>query len=246
MQIKKVGLFIFFCSVISINIRAQEADSTILADTLTTAFHHSDTTLPKRKFVTFPPHLDTSKQGYKLRNQEAKFGRSFGRGLGIVFGYNTMITSILLTLPEDISKWNKKNYGNQFKKAYTNPPAVDHDKWYINYLGHPYQGTIYYNSMRSQGAKVWQSGLFCLGSVWLWEYTIEAGFEQPSVQDLIVTPGAGILLGELFHFSTVRMSRNGYKWYEKMFVCLFNPTFAINNGFKYAQKKLPASNFVAP
>ncbi|MFN8286653.1 MAG: DUF3943 domain-containing protein [Chitinophagales bacterium] len=78
----------------------------------------------------------------------------------------------------------------------------------------------------------WQSGLFSLGHGMLWEYVIEGGMEQPSVQDIIVTPVAGSLLGELFHFSTLRMSRNGFKWYEKLFVCVFNPMFALNNGFK--------------
>ena len=62
------------------------------------------------------------------------------------------------------------------------------------------------------------------------------GMEQPSIQDLIVTPLAGSLLGELIHFGTVQMSRNGFKWYEKAFVCIFNPMFAINNGFRYAGK----------
>lgn len=192
----------------------------------------------------FPAHADTSAQFFILRNQEGKFGRKFLRGSLINLSYNSAITGLLLVLPEDISKWNKSNYGNQFKKSFTHAPVVDKDKWYINYIGHPYQGTFYYNSIRSQGAKIWQSSLFCLGSVWIWEYTIEAGFEQPSIQDLVVTPVAGILLGELFHFGTIKMSKNGFKWYEKMFVSIFNPTFAINNGFKYANK--PKINTAIP
>ena len=124
------------------------------------------------------------------------------------------------------------SYRENFKNAYTKPPVIDHDVWYINYIGHPYQGSWYYNAYRSQGAKWWQSALFSFGHSTFWEYLIESGFERPSVQDLIVTPVIGSLLGELFHFSTMKMSKNGFKWYEATFVSLFNPMFAINNGFK--------------
>lgn len=230
--------FILVCFILCadfINVKSQTADTVLTVDTVVINRDSAIDSTVKRKFVFYPPHADTlCKKGCRLRNEETKFGRKLGRGLVFTFGYNSMITGLLLAMPEDISKWNKANYKNQLKSAYTGPPVIDHDKWYINYLGHPYQGTIYYNALRSQGANVWQSALFCAGSVWLWEYTIEAGFEQPSIQDLIVTPGAGILLGELFHYSTIRMSRNGYAWYEKMIVSLINPTFAINNGFKFA------------
>ena len=230
--------FILVCFILCAdfnNVKSQSADTVLSADTVVINRDNRIDSTAKRKFVFYPPRADTTcKKGCRLRNEETKFGRKLGRGLVFTFGYNSMITGLLLVMPEDVSKWNKANYKNQLKSAYTGPPVIDHDKWYINYLGHPYQGTIYYNALRSQGANVWQSALFCAGSVWLWEYTIEAGFEQPSIQDLIVTPGAGILLGELFHYSTIRMSRNGYTWYEKMVVSILNPTFAINNGFKFA------------
>jgi hypothetical protein len=191
----------------------------------------------KKEKKRFNPYFNTTYNRFVLKNEDAKFSKKLLRGTIITLGYHASITALLLVVPQEISKWNTSNYRNQFVNAYTHPPVIDNDKWYINYVGHPYQGAFYYNSMRSQGAKIWQSGLFCLGSTWLWEYSIEAGFEQPSIQDLIVTPCAGILLGELFHFSTIKMSRNGFKWYEKIFVCVFNPTFAMNNGFKYANTK---------
>lgn len=85
---------------------------------------------------------------------------------------------------------------------------------------------------RSQGAKFWQAGLMSFAHSSIWEYFIESGFEQPSIQDLFVTPIVGSLFGELMHFSAIKMSKNGFKWYEATFVSLFNPMFAINNGFK--------------
>lgn len=121
------------------------------------------------------------------------------------------------------------------ERAFTSPPVFDSDKWYLNYVGHPYQGSLFYNAVRSQNARIWQSSLFCLGQVLVWEYVLESGLEQPSIQDLIVTPLAGIVIGELVHRGTMAMARNGFRWYEATAVILLNPMFAINNGLKYAR-----------
>lgn len=178
--------------------------------------------------------------GIRLRNQEGTFARKMLRGGLLVHGFEAVGYGILAVLPSDISGWEKgvfKNYGSNMRRAYTAPPVFDHDKWYINYIGHPYQGTLFYNSVRSQNAKMWQSALFTLGQVYVWEYVIEAGLEQPSIQDLIVTPIAGILIGEGVHRATMAMAKNGFKWYEATAVVIINPMFAINNGFKFAKPK---------
>lgn len=166
---------------------------------------------------------------------DAPAAKKLWRGSCWVYGYNTIAVSLLIALPQKTTLWNLqdvKSVKPQYKRTFTTPPVLDGDHWYINYVGHPYQGSCYYNALRSQGAKWWQAGLFCAGHSLLWEYVVEGGMEQPSVQDMLVTPIGGSLLGELIHFSTMRMSRNGFKWYEKVFVCVFNPMFALNNGFK--------------
>lgn len=188
----------------------------------------------------FKPATDTV-QGLRLRNQEGTFARKMWRGGLLVHGFEAVGYGILAALPSDISGWEKgvfKQYGSNMRRAYTAPPVFDHDKWYINYIGHPYQGTVFYNAVRSQNAKMWQSALFTLGQVYVWEYVIEAGLEQPSIQDLIVTPITGILLGEGIHRATVAMAKNGFTWYEATAVVILNPMFAINNGFKFAKPKI--------
>jgi len=187
----------------------------------------------------FAPHYDSVSQRFLLRNEQAQFGRKFLRGSLEVMSYNLLTTALLFALPQDVSNWYKKDrraVNMQYRRTFTHLPVYDADVWYINYLGHPYTGACYYNAVRSQGAKFWQAGLFSFGHSLVWEYVAEGGLEQPSIQDLIVTPVVGSILGELIHHSTMVMSRNGFKWYEKVFVCLFNPMFAVNNGFKYAQK----------
>ena len=148
------------------------------------------------------------------------------------------MTGLVLS-PTWLNQWDNlstklrvKSMKDQYKNSYTKPPVIDHDMLITNYLGHPYQGGFYYNSIRSQGATVLQSSLFCWAHTLLWEYGWEAGIEQPSIQDLIVTPLAGILVGELSHVATIKMSRNGFTKWEKVAVCIINPSYVINNKFR--------------
>ncbi len=197
------------------------------------------TTKHKTLLKRFPPYIENSTHKLILRNQYAPMGQKILRGAGCVIASQAISVSLLLALPEKTSNWDKSKldrFKENFKEAFTKAPIVDNDKWYINYIGHPYQGALYYNAYRSQGAKFWQASLFALAHSTTWEYLIESGFERPSIQDLIVTPCVGSLLGELFHFSTIKMSNNGFKWYEAMFVSIFNPMYAINNGFKQRKK----------
>jgi len=174
----------------------------------------------------------------KLNHFNAPLGNKVLRGVGCSVGFNLMLASFLLIAPDNITMWGRADkfqlpvIRSQYINSFTKPPVFDHDLWYINYVGHPYQGAFYYNSMRSQGATMFQSSLFCFAQSCLWEYVWEGGMEQPSIQDLIVTPVVGSLVGELSHIATVKMSKNGYTWYEKVIVCFVNPSYVLNNGFK--------------
>ena len=167
------------------------------------------------------------------KNQNKSFGRKLIQGSGLVFGYEGIALAILYASPKSFSKWENptsENCKQNLRNAFTKPPVLDEDYWYINYLGHPYQGACTYNALRSQGGKVWQSSLFTVGHSFVWEYLIEGGNEQPSIQDIFITPVAGVALGEAIHQATIAMSRNGFKWYEGIFVTVFNPMYLINNG----------------
>ncbi len=184
-----------------------------------------------------PPYL----YDFKLKRQNSSLGNKLLRGAAFCAAYDLGIGVYLAYAPKDISKWDKfKMTSENFINAYTKPPVWDHDLWTTNYLGHPYQGGFYYNTMRSQGATIAQSALFSFGQSMIWEYVLESWMEQPSIQDIIVTPVLGSLFGELTHVATVKMSKNGFKWYEIAFVCAFNPSYAINNGFK-TKRKLDSS-----
>jgi hypothetical protein len=78
----------------------------------------------------------------------------------------------------------------------------DHDRFGINFIGHPYSGTLSFNAARSQGYNYFQSFPFALGGSLLWEYFGEN--TRPSYNDVINTPINGAFLGEVLY----RLSSN--------------------------------------
>lgn len=178
-----------------------------------------------------------------FNHQNETFCKKMIRGSKYVAGFNLTMGGYLVVAPEHVSKWNKKekfkipSILHQYKESFTKPPVIDKDLWIVNYIGHPYQGGFYYNTVRSQGATFWQSSLFCIGQSVLWEYGWEAGMEQPSIQDLITTPFLGIVVGEISHIATVAMGKNGFRWYEKALACIINPSYAINNKLKVIHRQ---------
>ncbi len=179
-----------------------------------------------------------SEMAYKENfNSKPVTGKMLLRSAGLSFGFAGTMLGWLILAPESVSKWNLKENFNakmmrqKFKEAYTMPPVVDHDLWIINYIGHPYQGAYYFNNMRSQGAGFWPSALYSLAQSTIWEYGIESFFERPSIQDLIITPIGGTILGEATHRMTHRMNRNGFNTAEKVIVTILNPSYILNHGY---------------
>ncbi len=156
-------------------------------------------------------------------------------GTGEIFAQEALMSGILYLTPKEFSKWEDKfwlHWGSNLKRAYTSPPVWDKDGWVVNYVGHPVQGALFFNSVRSQGAGFWESAAFNVFQTLLWEYGIEAINEQPSINDLITTPLCGIALGELAHQATKRMKRGGFTLGEKILVTIIDPYYVINNGYK--------------
>lgn len=113
---------------------------------------------------------------------------------------------VLECLPEDATSWNraelqdvplfKRWHNHVIKKG----PEWDHDKFYFNYLLHPYAGAAYFMAARTCGFNFWQSMLYSsLISNVGWEFGVESFMERPSYQDLIITPIAGSCIGEGFY-----------------------------------------------
>lgn len=135
------------------------------------------------------------------------------RNLGVM---GAGMFGIIYALPESISKWDKSKgfvamaskYEDNLKKG----PVVDKDDWAVNFIGHPVSGAAYYTLVRHQGFSRMESFAFSVAmSTFFWEYGIEAFAEVPSIQDLIITPVIGSLMGEAFYQAQLKIDANGGK-----------------------------------
>jgi len=133
------------------------------------------------------------------------------------------------------------NAGVHLKNAWTKPPRWDDDPAITNYVQHPYAGSFYYNTIRNKGASPAQSfGIAFFGST-VFEYFTEAMFEQPSIQDLLVTPMFGSLMGEGAHQLTLKLAKNGFCTVDKIIVFVTNPAYVWNHAFSLPDSGKKAS-----
>ena len=162
--------------------------------------------------------------------------RGLGRDTGFFLGYQVAVAGTLYLLPEDVTKWTPEQRRTSMRRWWENVqnPHWDPDNWFVNYVGHPYFGAISYIRARER-----RFGTF--GGFWyaallsgLYEFGIEALFEQPSYQDLIVTPVAGVLIGALL-FEPIRERIRGKPellWYDHLALTATDPMGAANDLFE--------------
>jgi hypothetical protein len=128
----------------------------------------------------------------------------------------------------------------------TRRPVIDKDDPVVNYIGHPLAGAAYYTMARHTGLSEMESfGYSVLMSTFFWEYGFEALAERPSIQDLIVTPVIGSLLGELFYQAELSIRANqgellGSRRVGKVAMVVLNPMGSISGGIN----KVLGSKFI--
>jgi hypothetical protein len=116
-------------------------------------------------------------------------------------GYQAAAIAILYAMPESVTGWTdeqKSGYSMSIWWDNVRNPTWDSDDFAINYILHPYWGAAYYVRARERGypgtEAFWYSAMLSA----MYEFGAEALFEQPSIQDLIVTPVLGSLVGAYF------------------------------------------------
>lgn len=142
---------------------------------------------------------------------------SLKRNTMLLFGAGVGAMGILYLMPTSVTNWDDDDDGseNPFKKWWknvTHGPVWDNDDLWLNYVTHPWAGAIYYMGARSSGANAAYSfGYSFALSTFFWECGIEAFAEIPSIQDLIVTPVTGAILGEGFYLAKRHIVENDYR-----------------------------------
>ena len=84
----------------------------------------------------------------------------------------------------------------------TDEVTFDTDHFNTNAAGHPLDGTVYYQIARGNGLGPGASFVSTVLASTFWEYFVEIP-ENPSLNDLILTPAAGAVIGE----ATYRLGR---------------------------------------
>jgi hypothetical protein len=179
------------------------------------------------------PLSDSSQKEPSKPQQDWK---GIGRDTAFFLGYQVVFAGVLWLLPESVTGWTedqKKATLSKWKVNVQNP-VWDKDKWWINYLAHPYWGATYYTRARERGFGEFGSFSYSALLSALYEFGIEAFFEPPSYNDLIVTPVGGYLVGK-YVFEPIRdriKAKPELKWYDHAGLILSDPLGALNSVFE--------------
>jgi hypothetical protein len=108
--------------------------------------------------------------------------------------------------------------------------GYDRDHFKTNQSSHPFHGSLFFNSARSNGYNFWESGAFALAGSFLWEGFMER--EPPAINDLVNTTLGGMTRGEIGHrLSTMVLDNTasgGDRFWRELGGALLNPVGAFN------------------
>jgi hypothetical protein len=156
------------------------------------------------------------------------------RDTGYLIGYQFLGFLILYVAPESVSNWSEEDKEHyDFKKWMHNVthPTVDEDKWWINYILHPYWGSAYFLDARGRGFGRWGSFWYSFFASNLYEFGTEAFAEEASVQDIFVTPIGGALLGMALEdtWRTLVLKGESRSSGESVLLYLISPLGEVNH-----------------
>ena len=147
-------------------------------------------------------HLDFAEQVLAHRTQpDARDRDGLKRDTWYFFGYQWVTIGALYVAPESVSGWSeeqKDEYSLSIWWDNVTHPKMDSDDFYINYVLHPYWGGAYYVRARERGYSDRQAFWYSVLLSSAYEFGAEALFENPSIQDLVVTPLIGSMVGKYF------------------------------------------------
>jgi hypothetical protein len=106
----------------------------------------------------------------------------------------------------------------------------DNDKFSTNLFAHPYHGSLYFNTARSNGLNFWESIPYSFGGSLMWEIAAET--EPPAINDFVATAIGGMALGEVTHRlsnAILNDSKKGMqRFWRETIATLINPIGGIN------------------
>ena len=149
---------------------------------------------------------EEEKISYNLEVENVIFEKNFGKlkkDTGSLLILTGATATVLYLLPTSSTGWDKGDDTTLFEKWKNNVksgPVWDQDSAMYNYVGHMYAGGAYYILARNANYSPLESFWYTFViSTFFWEYGIESFAETPSMQDIVITPVFGSILGEGFY-----------------------------------------------
>lgn len=129
-------------------------------------------------------------------------------------------------LNEEYARVNTKTWKYNFRNGW----EWDVDRFGINFIGHPYSGTMSFNAGRANGYNYFQSSLMAVGGSLMWEYFGETTL--PSYNDIINTPVNGAFIGEIMYRLSSNIlddrTRGIQRFSRELAAGLINPIRGVN------------------
>lgn len=106
---------------------------------------------------------------------------------------------------------------------------LDNDDLFVNFIGHPFQGSIPFDAARSMGLNFWTASAYTFAADLIWEFLAE--IQSASTNDLVETALGGVVWGESLHrLSRLILGHGGLPWLARVALAfLIDPAGAINS-----------------
>ncbi len=153
--------------------------------------------------------------------------KHFLKGAAEMVGLNLSVWAFdRYVMQEDFAKISINTIKHNIKYGF----VWDNDQFSTNLFAHPYHGSLYFNSARSNGLTFWESAPYPLAGSLMWEFVFED--EPAAINDLMATTIGGIALGEF----TYRMSslvlndskRGGERFLRELAGTIISPIRGFN------------------
>lgn len=174
----------------------------------------------------------TAPEGIWFKKTE-HFGQRFLYSQAILWP-TSIAGHIGLYIAKDDFDWSKAVRLKVYKITFTTWPDFDNDHWSWNYEAHPYMGSLSYLAYRNRDAGRLEAFLGSGLNSMIYEYIIAGGTQPPSLNDMIVTPLAGSLLGEgLYQLKKIMLRDRYLNTFEKILITIIDPAEVFYFGFNY-------------
>ncbi len=192
-------------------------------------------------FIPSPAQDTIRSEGIWFRNTHTTLQR-FAYSQAILWPSSIGSHLYLYIRQDELGELNRIYTIRTWRKTFTLPPVWDRDSISWNYGVHPIMGSFSYLSYRNRGGH-WAEAFAgaALNSV-IYEYIIAGATQRPSINDMIVTPVLGSLLGEGIYQVRKRMLRDHHLTFlEKAVVTVTDPFEVFYYGFNF--KKIARAKY---